>query len=764
MTASHRFPLGADGWSVWRDGILRTAGFPADGLAAFSAPDCAAAADNDDTEAFGPLFDEAIAAGTAQLARIAADPLLREAVTWQNPGMLGLLDKVADPKGNRNADRRYREEMLLRYWMRYCGKNETIGFFGPGCWVTLDPTAPDAVTVKVGEHMIDRRRVSFEHWALAAYGDLLAADPEIRRDLPPMLRPHLSLAGRDLVRSMLPPIRLSATEAAVLAACDGRRTARLVVADLLADPALGLRSEGDCYLLFDRLVDRELLRWDAGLPVSPDAEEVLLGRIAAITGDADRARAADGLARLTAARDRVADAAGRPAALIDALVALDEEFTAVTGLVPRRNPGQAYAGRTLCYEDTSRSLEMVFGAPLLAGVAGPLDILLQAARWLTVALAEAYRAALTDLYEELRTPGTDGVSLADLCYLAQGLFWGAPGDRPVDDVGREFSRRWAALFDFPAGGGALSYASADLVDRVGEHFPATAPGWSAGRVHSPDLQICASDVDAINRGDYVVVVGELHAAMPTLDCRVFAWSHPDGSGLVDALIGDYGGPRVRPLFPADWPRNSGRLPLSECAPGEWQLAISDAPGADPDHLIAATAVRVTADGDGLVATGPAGERWPLLEMFSGWLSLHALDAFKLTAAAPRTPRVTIDRVVVARETWRCTVAETGLADVTDERERFLAVRRWRRDLGLPEQVYVKVGTETKPFYSDLSSPHFARSLCAMLRAAAVDSGGGVSVTVSEMLPAVAQAWVPDAAGRTYFSELRIQLTDPEEAQ
>ena len=33
-------------------------------------------------------------------------------------------------------------------------------------------------------------------------------------------------------------------------------------------------------------------------------------------------------------------------------------------------------------------------------------------------------------------------------------------------------------------------------------------------------------------------------------------------------------------------------------------------------------------------------------------------------------------------------------------------------------------------------------------------------SVSELLPAPADAWVPDAAGRGYVSELRLLITDP----
>lgn len=44
MTAVRRFSLGDTGWSVWRAGVLRTTGFPVDGLDALAAPEVAAGA------------------------------------------------------------------------------------------------------------------------------------------------------------------------------------------------------------------------------------------------------------------------------------------------------------------------------------------------------------------------------------------------------------------------------------------------------------------------------------------------------------------------------------------------------------------------------------------------------------------------------------------------------------------------------------------------------------------------------------------------
>ncbi|MEV2271294.1 lantibiotic dehydratase [Nonomuraea africana] len=768
-TSDHLVPLGSTGWSVWRDAILRSTGFPADGLGLFSAPECAAAADDllagrADADRFDKLFGRALADGAAHTSALAADPLLREAVTWQNRNALITLDALlrGGPGQSRNRDRRARELMVAKYWQRYCAKNETIGFFGPVTWTRIEQDGP-AATVAVGPRLVGRRQVSFEDWAVRAYAARLGQDPAFRRLLPVALRPHLTLEGRHLLRPAHPPLALSAAEAAVLALCDGRRAAATVAAEVAGQA--GVRTETDALLLLGRLDERELLSWGDDLPQGPDTEarlRALLTGIATEHPSFDLGDAFAGLDRLCAARDRVAAAAGDADALKGALDALDEEFTAVTGLPAQRRAGQTYAGRGLVYEDTVRDAEVRFGGPLLEELAEPLALLLRAARWLTAALARAYGAALRELYEELRAEGAQ-VRLADVWFLAQGLLFGS-GPRPVDEVAREFAERWAALFGLdgqqPADGPAeLRFGSADLARTVAETFPADRPGWSSGRLHSPDLQICAESVEAIERGDYLVVLGEMHAAWPTFDCAVFTRAHPDPESLRDAMAADLGPHRIRPLYPVDWPRYTGRVSHSLDGPTDRQLGWTAAPGADPDRLLPTTAVLVLEEEDELVAQAPDGRRWPLLEMFASLVSMHAVDGFKLTGAATHghTPRVSIDRMVVARETWRTTVGATGLASAKGERECYLAVRAWRRAMGLPERVFVKLSTEIKPTYVDLSSPLYASLLCAMLRRAGDESA---RLVVTEMLPAPEQAWLADAEGRRYFTELRLHATDP----
>lgn len=765
----HLAPLPGTEWKVWRDARFRTAGFPADGLDRLSAPDCAAAADaflagRLSGRSWQEAFDEALARCSREVLAIASDPLFREAVTWQNPGVLRALDRMLDagPQPRRNARQRERERLVARYWQRYCAKAETIGFFGPVCWAQIDPGTA-AVIARPGPALLRSRWVDLEHWALAECAERIAASPSVRRWLPPVLQPHLTLRQRRVLDPIKMPMELSPAEAEVLGRCDGQRAAADIARELVAGHQAGLRQVEDVYLLLERLMARGVLRWTLEVPVHPDCERMLRERISAIAEPEARSWAFAQLDRLAFARDKVADAAGQPGKLADAIGCLEAEFAEITGGSVVRKPGQAYAARRIYREETTRDLTVTIGRTVLDAIAAPLEIVLSIARWLSAALAEAYLQSLTAIYADLSAGlGSEEVPLGQLWFLAQGLFYGS-GDRPADRVQTDFSRRWAELFGLDQCGPSTRerrLRSTDVAPAVARMFPAERPGWPDARVHSPDLQICAESLNELNEGRFYVVLSEMHVAFATNAYGAAVSAHPDPSALRSALAADIGSGRVRPLLPTTWPRNTSRLAFALGASDDVQLGVLPAPGGNSDQLLPISAVSVSQADGKLLARALDGRSWPLTAIFAQSLSEVAVEMFKHAGTGPHTPRVLIDEMVISRETWRPALAESGLTDAVGESERFLAARRWRHALGLPERVFVGVASEVKPIFVDLTSPPYVASLLHILSAARAASGDEVRLSVTEMLPLPRHAWVPDAGARRYLSELRLQIRDP----
>ncbi len=757
MDDGHTVPLPGTDWTAWRDVLVRSAGFPADGLERFAAPDLAKIADafldgSASEEELEACHTEAMAEAGRTAEAIAADPLFREAVTWQNLAMVSVVDHLTreEPEAEtpkiarrRRQKRRFREDTVARYWQRYCGKNDTIGFFGPVTWGTFDPEAP-AVVARAGHGLTRSREVFYEFWAFEAYIAHLVADPVVRPWLPVGLNPHLTLDGRRVLRPEGPPLELSEAEAAIVERSDGRR------------PAI---EAGDLDLL-DGLVERGVLWWGVDLPYNPSAEGVLRSTLAAIADPGARERALAGLTRLDTARAAVSAAAGDADKLAEALALLDAEFTAVTGSDAERRAGQMYAGRTLCYEETVRDLDLTFGGPLIEALSGPFGrVLLPAARWVSSYIAETYATAFRALYEEMRPPEATGIPLSEFWEPAHDLINGA--DRPAEAVMIEFTRRWRELFDLgrtEPGTRRVSARSDDLAGRVEELFAAERPGWPAARIHSPDLHVCAPSVEALAAGEFTLVLGEMHATWPTMDCAVFADRHPDPARLRAAAAEDIG-PQFRPLYPTWWPRYTARV-APVLGVTDHQLAFTGAPGADPERLLPITALTVVELEGELAVTTTDGRTWPLSDVFALLVGWHAAEAFKLSGSEPHTPRLTIDRLVVTRETWRTTIGASGLAPAKGRVNEYLAARRLRRALDLPERVFAKLGTEVKPVYLDFTSPRYISAFCTMLRTAKTNAGDDVQLVISELLPGPEDAWLPDAQGNRYCSELRIQLVDP----
>jgi hypothetical protein len=240
-----RVPLAGD-WELWRDFAVRSAGFPVSGL-----------------DAFGP-GDE-----SERLAEAAGDPRFQEAVTWQNPAALAnAVLKVASRSPTKPPSKaRGREEIVASYLQRYCGKNDTIGFFGPLAWGEIEDDGPP-LHATTGA-LVRSREVHFESWPVQALAEtldpelIIAAGPHTERDLRSALDAHRDAETRD--RGLAALDRLEAARDAVAAASHSELRAALAALDetfvaltgqdATRNPGMAYGARTVCYLDCMRDVD-----------------------------------------------------------------------------------------------------------------------------------------------------------------------------------------------------------------------------------------------------------------------------------------------------------------------------------------------------------------------------------------------------------------------------------------------------------------------------------------------------------------------------
>jgi len=694
-------------------------------------------------------------AAAEALRRVGADDHFRQALLWQNRTAVGTgVDwLLRQPITATDSQTRKNERLVASYLQRYCVKNDTIGFFGPVGWARLVDRGDPVLAQRPGPSLLARRTVYYEHWAIDALAARLSQDPGLRPFLAPRRLPRYRLEGATLHHPVGRRTELPADFAAVAARCDGTRTARELARELSRDPELGLAEEADVLGVLEELAAARIIRWELEIPTAgahPDRH--LAALLARIEDGEVRRRAEAVLAELDRHRAAVAAATGA-AQLGPALAAFDAAFTRATGADSRRAHGQTYAGRTPLYEDCRRDLELELGRPVLARLAAPLELLLHSARWFSHEIAARYRRELAAIHRRLRAGGDPAVDFFRFWQEVPALFPG-PGAAGsiVGAVRDELHRRWAAVLAVDPAEPAVQRSAAALAGPVHQQFAAPGPGWPAARHHSPDVMIAARGADALARGEYLLVVGELHPGFNTVAEPLFVEQHPIPDELIAARDADIGRVCIAPV----WSKAVTRGDYYSLSPRDLDLETGETRSARPRAQVLSTGELVIDEGDhGLeVRTRDGARRFDVIAFLEHHLIAESHAAFSLLAPAPRTPRVTVDDVVIARATWRVAPADLEWPALPEPAARFLGARRWARSLGMPRWMFVKTPEEVKPVYVDLDSTTYVELLAKQLR-------GASAAALSEMLPAVDEAWVTDADGARYTAELRIAAVDPE---
>ena len=709
--------------------------------------------------AYDRAYDDAAGRLSRAIADTYADPVFQEALTWQNPGLAQFLhDHDAGPGAARRSKQRQRELVIANYLQRYCLKNDTIGFFGPVGWASADPGTA-GLLVTPGEQLIARRTTYFEVWAIDKVAAAIAGQGRALGWLRPRRTRSVFLAGNVLHRPHRQPVTLTDAELGVLLACDGRRT----ISDVL-DTAGTPEARG----LLTRLAELGAVRLDLEGPADAWPERLLRGKLELIADPAARAAALAPVDQLIRARDAVAATDGDPAGLQRALAGLAETFEQVTGAASTRKGGESYAGRTLVYQDAVRDVRVGLGEAVTRALAAPLSLVLDSARWLVNDITARYRGYFGELVDrESARAGGGPVPLQRLLtraapYLSAGMSGRGVGELAEPSVA-ELQRRWQQVLGPPSSASRHQVSADAIAARAAECFPALPVAWSGARQHSPDIMIAAASPGEVERGNFLLVLGELHITLNTLSGRLWAEQHPDPARLIAAEGADRGPQRIVTIPAKDHPGVTSRTnpPSAILGPGQlyWSSAITDS--LDPDEssvVMPAAAMTVVHRGEDLVVqVMPAGTELDFFEVIADTMTDIVSDAFQPAAAAAHRPRITVDQFVLSREQWVFQVADSAWAFAKDEQERYYLARRWRQEHDLPERVFYRVPIELKPTAADFRSIVLLNLFAKHIRQ--THAAGHSEFTVTEMLPDLGQLWLTDREGQRYSSELRLIAYD-----
>jgi hypothetical protein len=609
-----------------------------------------------------------------------------------------------------------------------------------------------------GQQLTARRTTHFEVWAIDKVAEAIAREGRVQGWLRPRRTRSAFLGGNVLHRPHRRPVTLTDAELRILLACDGNTT----ISDVLdIEGAAGARA------VLTRLAGLGALRLDLEGPADAWPERLLRDKLELIAGPAARAAALAPLDQMIRARDAVAATGADPDGLARALAGLAETFEQVTGSAATRRAGANYAGRTLVYQEAVRDVRVELGAAVTGALAAPLGLLLDSARWLVNEITDRYRALFADLLDHESTRAGGGpVPLQRLLTIAAPYLY-AHGNRGVGELAEasvaELQRRWQQVLG-PPSSPSRHQVSADAISaRAAEYFPARPVTWSGARQHSPDIMIAAASPGEVERGNFLLVLGEIHVACNTLAGRCSVEQHPEPGRLIAAEHADRGLERVVAIPAKDHPNVTSRTfpPSALLGPGlaYWSAAIADSlDPREPGSVIPAAAMTVARRGDDLVVqVAPSGAELDLFEVIADAMVEVVMNSFQPAVPAAHRPRITIDKLVLSREQWVFQVADSAWAFAKDEQERFYLARRWRQEHQLPERVFYRVPVELKPTAADFRSIVLVNLLAKHIRQ--TQAAGHTRYTVTEMLPDLDQLWLSDSQNQRYSSELRIVAYD-----
>ena len=684
------------------------------------------------------------------------DDAVAEALFISNPAALTRTRELIRDRYAKN-DTRKKQKLRLgwSYAQRFCAKNDTSSFFGPLAWGRFDPQQTENMHVTYGDAWIKDRHTFFENWAVQRLVDQINQQCPALDCMPLQLNTGCYLQEQTLFMPIGKKQHLSPPTAQVLAYVnnpgDGTPTFRGLLNASADTPASALRD------LLEHLVSKRIVR--RGWRISPrerqPIEQMQRWLEDARLPEAFRQTWQLRLEKLeNARRDYAIGDLERRTECLDRL----NQLLAEAGVDLSRETGAMYVGRYPVYEDCSRNMTISLGGGLLAQINDDLGPLMRIHQWLIKAIAHQLNQAFIEVWEQRQNALTGTpVDFLDLLNSLAPLL-PAIEARIVIDLEQRLDNAWAQQLEGFPDNLDVHLRAADverLISRLDAELGVTDFEVFGSDYHSPDFLLSSASVDAINRGDYAIIVGEVHPAVHTLSQPVAAPFGPFNTQVNEEVEAIFQRPR---LVLADSPESYQRSHIDwPLLPSYQQLVLPTGGGCVAAHQqFAAGRAKVTYANGRLQVIDALGQfSEDLLCVYP--TPLHRLG-FALAGSAVAKHdqrRIWLGRALYKRASWLFSSDQLPqLKTSIDDLDHTLQWRSWAVAQGLPRYAFIKIDSEPKPLFLDFDNPLSLDGISNALQSAS-------QVKFSEMRPCPEALWLAQARGR-FCCEIRTTFSTHKE--
>jgi hypothetical protein len=406
----------------------------------------------------------------------------------------------------------------------------------------------------------------------------------------------------------------------------------------------------------------------------------------------------------------------------------EAHYAAIAGPRANRSDGRMYRDRTLLYEECRGDVEVLRLPALRSALTPALDL----CGAFSVLEHQDLRAAGRALFERI-SPDGRAVPFARFASAWRRAHPVVPPTPSADRLAEAVADLVRARST-----GNLARLSEDDVRTL-------CPESSVALVVSPDVMIAAEDFDAVRRGEYQLVLGEVHHGIQPAGWMLSTapdageWERELVSHLPPGSANVVFGRRMK-VAPPEFPGLSIQVSGTAASAERVDLTELEVRGGDRLHL-ARSGAEVTFRPPSF---GVPASSYAVFACFSA--PLVRAPSVRL---GPHTPRIEVGDVVFQRRRWVASTQDIPIRRGTSF-DSMVDLAAFRREHDLPERVFVRSPAEPKPVYIDFTCV-FALDLLTAL------AGRCAELRFEEMLPGPDQLWLHRDDG-AYCTEVRTVLS------